>query len=113
MGDEPQSRTRSASVKSNDLKKQVYELISKDKSLLELIAEAVSTCIVERITEDENFVNRVSTKLTSQTDFKTSLADQISEDITQRVYESLAYDVVSANEKIDELKSSQSEAASA
>lgn len=108
MADDQQSRTRSGSVKSVvDLKKQIYELISKDKTLLELIADAVSTCIAERITEDENFVNNVSTKLSSLPNFKNSIAEKISEDVKQQVYESLSFDVGSANEKIEELKLSQ------
>jgi hypothetical protein len=69
------------------------------------ITEAVSTCIAQSITENENFVGNVSTKLSSLTDFKASIARAISEDVKQQVYESLSFDVSSANEKIEERKS--------
>ena len=36
--------------------------------------------------------------------FKASIARAISEDVKQQVYESLSFDVSSANEKIEELK---------
>jgi hypothetical protein len=109
MADEQQhqSRTRSGAVKPADLKKQIFEIISKDKTIIELITEAVSTCIAQSITENENFVGNVSTKLSSLTDFKASIARAISEDVKQQVYESLSFDVSSANEKIEELKSLQ------
>ena len=102
MGDEQQPRTRSSSAKP-DLKKQIYDLISKDRLFLDLIADAVSTYIVDRITEDDKFVSNVSTKLPSLLDFQNSIAKEILEDVKQQVYEGLSFDIDVAKEKIEEL----------
>ena len=80
--DGSRGRLRSSTSKP-DLKKQVLDLITNDKSLLDKIVETVASVIVDKVIGDDNFISAISNKLS------TSLAENLWEQ-NQRLKEDLA-----------------------
>ena len=80
---------------TRQLKQQVTDIIMKDNDLLKLIAEAVSSLIVEKLSSDKDTIIKVAETIAKQPEFenalKTNLSDQTSV-IKQEVYESLVFD---------------------
>lgn len=85
--------------KEEDLKKQIAELISSDHGLLERITEAVSSCIVDNILSNPDFIQNVATKVSGTDSFTKSIVNDLGPSVKQEIYESLTYDQHELKEK--------------
>ena len=109
MADQEQpSRTRSSSSKS-DLKKQIFDLMTNDKKLLDSIADIVSGMIVEKIAEDKDFLGKVALTLSDSMTLRNSVTEAIQDTVKQDVYDSLTFDIDALTTKIQDLQATISD----
>lgn len=92
------------SKKEEDLKKQIAELISNDRSLLQRITKAVSSCIVDNILSNDDFIQNVAGKLSGMDSLVKTVVNHLSPSVKQEIYESLAFDQHELKTKCNELE---------
>ena len=102
--DQPPSRTRSSTNKAGDLKKIIINLLTNDKSIISAIADTVLTLIVEKVTQDESFIEQVSNKVSNSTTLTNSVSETLRNNVTREIHESLSYDIGTLSTKIETLQ---------
>ena len=89
---EKQKKANKPDKNAEELKLQLFQLITNDKDFLLKIAEFISTSIVENILNSDEFIKNLTDQLTKSDDLSKSIAHQISDSVKQDVYESLSHD---------------------
>ena len=86
---------------SAKLKHQITDLLLGNNDILKLIAEAVSSLIVDKFTNSEESINQIAENIYKKPDFikavKMSTTEQ--ESMKQEMYESLSFDYQRLQEK--------------
>ena len=88
------------------LKQQVTERIMNDDSILKDIAEAVSTLIVDKLS-NEDTIEKVASKISSKPNFVNMVSEKFvarKEAIKQELYESLQFDHHKLKKKFNDLE---------
>ena len=79
---------------SAKLKQQITDLLSGNNDILKLIAEAVSSLIVDKFTNSEETIGQIAENISKEPDFikavKMNTTEQ--ESMKQEMYESLSLD---------------------
>ena len=79
---------------SAKLKQQITDLLSGNNDILKLIAEAVSSLIVDKFTNSEETIGQIAENISKKPDFikavKMNTTEQ--ESMKQEMYESLSFD---------------------
>ena len=100
------SKSRGNFIMSAKLKQQVTDLLLNNSDILKLIAEAVSSLIVENFTNNEETVGQIAEKISNKPDFikaiKLNTSDQ--ESLKQELHESLSFDYKNLQDKQQELE---------
>jgi hypothetical protein len=80
---------------TRQLKQQVTELLMNDKSIIESMAEVVSSLIIEKLSNSEEIFVRIATKIMNNSEFVKSVTSNFEGHtgaIKQQLYESLSFD---------------------
>ena len=91
---------------TRQLKQQVTELIMNDDSILKVIAEAVSTLIVEKLS-NEDTIEKVASNISRKPDFVNKVSENFAaqkDAIKQELYESLQFDHHELKKKFNDLE---------
>lgn len=92
---------------TRQLKQQVTDLILGDGDIVKLIAEAVSSLIVEKISSNEETLDKIASSITKQPEFVDSVSKKFEEQkdaMKQEIYESLSFDNNNLQAKYKELE---------
>ena len=92
------------SKKEEDLKKQIADLISSDRNLLQRSTEAVSSCIVDNILSNDDFIQSVAVKLSGTDSLVKTIVNDLSPLVKQEIYESLGFEQHELKTNINELE---------
>lgn len=80
---------------TRQLKQQVTELLMNDKSIIESMAEVVSSLIIEKLSNSEEIFVKIATKIMNNSEFVKSVTSNFEGHtgaIKQELYESLSFD---------------------
>jgi len=103
-GDDSTARATRSSTGKSDIKKQVFDLITNDKELLDNITAAVACVIADKISNDENLISILTTKLSSSTELKEAISTKLSDPVKQDLHASLSFDNNLQTKKIASLE---------
>lgn len=92
MAENPEKQPKSKELSEKSLKSQISNILNNDKKFLQKIADAVSECIVQKVLNSKDFLNKIADHLTK------------SDDLVQKIYTGLSFDIDEAKDRYSKLE---------